>query len=186
MVRRSPLRRIGRPARVLTGATSGFMLAAVVLGTLMPPEDAPPQPDWTLPAPGVLAALCLWLVVRSPFLGVRVTGDRLVVRSWFSTRSLDRARIVGVTDRLYDGWLNEKLTLEFARRLHGETDSGRDIVVNVSLTTWRSSARNVELLRTSLRLPPRTADSERRAWRAGARGTSRRLRTAGSPPPGRG
>lgn len=185
MPRRSPLRRIGRPARVVTATTSGLMLAAVALGTLAPPEDALPQSDWDLPAAGAIAALCLWLVMRSPFLGVGVTGDLLVVRSWFSTRSLDRARIVGVTDRLYDGWLNENLTLEFARRLHVETDSGRDIVVNVSLTTWRSGARNVELLRTSLGLPSRTADSERRAWRAGARGASRRLRAAGSASPGR-
>jgi hypothetical protein len=73
---------------------------ATISGLLDPAFDSG-EPDW----PGwVFLAASLAAIARAVRLGLTVTPDHVIVRSWFTTRRIPRSDIVGARATPYDGW----------------------------------------------------------------------------------
>jgi hypothetical protein len=102
-------------------ATVLVAIALAVLAGLAEPDTATSEPNW----PGWLfLAVDLVLLFRATRLGLTLTGDTLVVRSWLTTRRFPLADITAVHSAYYDGWwgLNcdclNQLELELRGREH--------------------------------------------------------------------
>lgn len=80
-----------------------FGLFVVVIGGTLAtdaPAPVPGQPEWM---GWVLLAGAVVMVVRSARLGITVDPERIVVRSWFTTRRIRRADLLGARAAAYDG-----------------------------------------------------------------------------------
>lgn len=70
----------------------------VVIGGTMVEDGAA---EW----PALIAlVVAVGLLVRVARLGITVDEERIVVRSWFRTRRIPRAELVGARAAEYDGW----------------------------------------------------------------------------------
>jgi hypothetical protein len=77
------------------------LLALATLGGLLDPTMDSDEPDW----PGwVIIGVCLVAIVRAVRLGLTITPEHVIVRSWFTTRRVSRSDILSAHARPYDGW----------------------------------------------------------------------------------
>lgn len=88
-------------ARRLGPATFFFgllpLLALIDIGSTIPPFVI------SVLAGSVL--ICAWCWVRLPSTGIRIDGDRIVVTSWWRTRTYEKAEIVRFREEAYMGYL---------------------------------------------------------------------------------
>lgn len=95
----------GRRGRALRLAVVTPLIAILPLGVIFSREDMRDSEYLVVPAIGVLCVL-VWLWIRLPFTGPMVAGDRLALRSWWSTMELDRTTIAGFHVEEYLGSLS--------------------------------------------------------------------------------
>jgi hypothetical protein len=81
--------------------TAVFALFALVLiGSLLDPAVNSGEPDW----PGwIFLAVSLAAIVRAVRLGLTITPDHVIVRSWLTTRRIPRSDILSARATPYDG-----------------------------------------------------------------------------------
>lgn len=97
-----PSGRMGRNVRL------GFSTALIALGfglsSLIPGLSSQ---VWALVVVGVVViGACVWLWLRAAFVRVSLSGDTLIVRSWWSTMNIDRRRIRIVRAQTYGGFFS--------------------------------------------------------------------------------
>jgi hypothetical protein len=97
------------------------LFAFATIGGLAEPKTAPGESDWL---GWLMLAASLALIVRAARLGIRVTSDSVIVRSWLFTRRIPRVDVLNARATEYDGlwgidapWLNQ-LQLDLRGRDH--------------------------------------------------------------------
>lgn len=94
----------GRRGRAVRLAVVTPLIAILPLGVIFSREGMRDSEYLVVPAIGVLCVLA-WLWIRLPFTGPTVAGDRLTLRTWWSTVEFDRATIAGFHEEEYLGSL---------------------------------------------------------------------------------
>jgi hypothetical protein len=132
--------------------TAVFVLFALAtIGGLVDPAVDSGEPDW----PGwVVLAGSVAGIVRAIRLGLTVTPDHVIVRSWFTTRRIPRSNILGARATPYDGWngldTHRVCQLELVLRTRSEPLPVRSIVAT---TRSRRVQRIAYALRRTARSP---------------------------------
>lgn len=129
--------------------TAVFVLFALVgLGSLLDPTIDSGEPEW----PGwVFVAVSLAAIVRAVRLGLTITPDHVIVRSWFTTRRIPRSDILGARATPYDGW--NGLDTDRVCQLQLELSTRREpLPVRSIVATTRS--RRVQRIAYALRPKP--------------------------------
>ncbi len=95
-----PSGRLGRNVRL------GFSTSLIALGsglsTLIPGLSG--QVGALVVVGVVVIGACIWLWIRAAFVRISISGDTLIVRSWWSTMKIDRRRIRIVRAQTYGGF----------------------------------------------------------------------------------
>ena len=97
-------------------------------------------------------SLLLYLVLRSAWVRIEISGDHLVCRGWFRTRSYDRKEVLDVYQYRMPKPLATVVSFEFIQ-VHGhwtvQLDTVGDGIVSLdsSLATYKNSKRQAAAIR---------------------------------------
>ncbi len=133
--------------------TAVFVLFALVtLGSLLDPTIDSGEPEW----PGwVFLAVLLAAIARAVRLGLSITPDHVVARSWFTTRRIPRSDILTARATPYDGWngLSTDRVCQLQLELRGRREP-LPVRSIVATTRSRRVQRIAYALRTACPDPP--------------------------------
>jgi hypothetical protein len=113
------------------------LFALSIIGGLAEPGSLPGNPDWL---GWLMLAAVLVLAVRAARLGITVTSDTVIVRSWFTTRRIPRRDLLNARAASYDGFWNGGLETAWLNQMELEI-RGRNHPLHVRAIATRRSRR---------------------------------------------
>jgi hypothetical protein len=123
------------------------LFALIIIGNLAEPGSLPGIPDWI---GWLMLVAVLVLAVRAARLGITVTSDTVIMRSWFTTRRIPRRDLLNARAASYDGFWNGGLDTAWLNQMELEI-RGRNHPLNVRAIVATRRSRRVQRIAYRLR-----------------------------------